>query len=71
MTDTYHGPNSCRVTLIRFDNAWDVILLKSVLLFNTHIEEHSTAQQKFEESLKLFMANAPSTVLDRLQHLTC
>lgn len=64
-TDKATPPNPGK--RIRFTEAWDVILLKSVIASKAHVAARGTSQRKFEETLDIFISNSPK---DRLAVVT-
>lgn len=62
-TSAIIAPKASGKKRIRFNNDWDVLLLKSIVISGAHIAEHGQSQKKFEDALKVFLDTAPPSKL--------
>lgn len=61
-----NGNGLIRKRRIRFSKAWDVLLLKTILVEEAHLARHGEAQNRFEDVLKRFIPSIP----DDMWHTT-
>lgn len=48
---------------IRFNDDLDVVLLKRIVMTNVHVAERGCLEQRFEETVNVFIRNAPPAAL--------